>query len=153
MHQIQKLLKSARFISMLLFIYTLLDFSDISAVSLSVFYFSHLASVYPYTRRPRVKFQKPTIFFSVFSFCSMSSPPPAPFFHSPRLPNSVNTWWILRYFFFTCTGRFSVIADSFESRSFGEVQLPTSFVLSQDRLVPNSRNRENPLVSRRYVGQ
>lgn len=129
-------------------------------------FFQHFRDFHflPLTSRVRVslhplflcKIQKATIFLS-FSL-SFYIPPPLPRYSllSPAsfLPNSVNTWWILRYyFFFTCTGRFSVIADSFESRSFGEVQLPTSFVLSQDRLILDSRNRENPLVSRRYVGQ
>lgn len=157
-------LKAVRFISMLIYICIFSRF------------FQHFRDFYflPPTSRVRVslhplflcKIQKATIFLS-FSFSSTLSLspylslvlyPPLPHYSllSPAsfLLNSVNTWWILRYyFFFTCTGRFSVIADSFESRSFGEVQLPTSFVLSQDRLILDRRNRENPLVSRRYVGQ
>lgn len=158
-------LKAVRFISMLIYICIFArffqHFRDFHFLPLT-----HLASAYPYTRCSCVKFRKRQ-FFSLFLsllpslFLSISLSfyiPPSPatlFFHLPRF---YQTQWTLGgycviIFFFTCTGRFSVIADSFESRSFGEVQLPTSFVLSQDRLILDSRNRENPLVSRRYVGQ
>lgn len=155
-------LKAVRFISMLIYICIFARFfSALPRFSLPASHTSRVrVSLHPLFL---CKIQKATIFLS-FSFPSTLSLSLSLSFYIPP-PPLLSSFTCLVFtklsehlvdialFFFTCTGRFSVIADSFESRSFGEVQLPTSFVLSQDRLILDSRNRENPLVSRRYVGQ
>lgn len=96
-------LKAVRFISMLIYICIFArffqHFRDFHFLPLT-----HLASAYPYTRCSCVKFRKRqffSLFLSLLPSLLFDTPPrysllsPASF-----LPNSVNTWWILRYYFF-----------------------------------------------------
>lgn len=95
-------LKAVRFISMLIYICIFARF------------FQHFRDFHflPLTSRVRVslhplflyKIQKATIFLSFSFSLSLVLYPPLPRYSllSPAsfLPNSVNTWWILRYYFF-----------------------------------------------------